>query len=441
MAFESLSDKLGTAFKNLSGKGELTEKNVEEVLVEIRKAMLESDVNYQVTTDFLKNVKEKMLGQKVIDSVDPSEMTVKIVYDELVELLGSEQAEIEYSAQGITTIMLVGLQGTGKTTSVGKIANVLKTKQDRNPMIIAADIIRPAAIEQLQTLGEAIGVEVFTLGTEVSAVETVKAGMKHAQENGYDTVFIDTAGRLHIDDELMNELKEIKDYVDPHEILLTVDAMTGQDIINVAKTFNELLSVTGLVVTKLDGDARGGAVLSVKSVTNVPVKFVGTGEKIEDLDIFYPDRMADRIMGMGDIVSLVEQAQEKMDMEAAEKSAERMMKGEFTLEDMLVQFDQINRMGPLGGLMKMIPGLNKMTKDIDTDEAEDAMAKSKAIIYSMTIEERQNPKIIRRSRINRIAEGSGTTQRDVTQLLKQYDKMKSQMRMMGRMFQGGNMPF
>lgn len=441
MAFESLSDKLGTAFKNLSGKGELTEKNVEEVLVEIRKAMLESDVNYQVTTDFLKNVKEKMLGQKVIDSVDPSEMTVKIVYDELVELLGSEQAEIEYNAHGITTIMLVGLQGTGKTTSVGKIANVLKTKQDRNPMIIAADIIRPAAIEQLQTLGEAIGVEVFTLGTEVSAVETVKQGMQHAKDQGYDTVFIDTAGRLHIDDALMNELKEIKDYVNPDEILLTVDAMTGQDIINVAKTFNELLSVTGLVVTKLDGDARGGAVLSVKSVTNVPVKFVGTGEKIEDLDIFYPDRMADRIMGMGDIVSLVEQAQEKMDMEAAEKSAERMMSGEFNLEDMLVQFDQINRMGPLGGLMKMIPGLNKMTKDIDTDEAEDAMAKSKAIIRSMTVEERQNPKLIRTSRINRIAEGSGTTRRDVTQLLKQYDKMKSQMRMMGRMFQGGNMPF
>lgn len=441
MAFESLSDKLSTAFKNLSGKGELTEKNVEEVLVEIRKAMLESDVNYRVTTDFLSNVKEKMLGQKVIESVDPSEMTVKIVYDELVELLGSEQAEIEYNNEGITTIMLVGLQGTGKTTSVGKIANVLKTKHSRKPMIIAADIIRPAAIEQLQTLGEAIDVEVFTLGTEVSAVETVKQGMAHAKENNYDTVFIDTAGRLHIDDELMNELKEIKDYVNPDEILLTVDAMTGQDIINVAERFNELLTVTGLVVTKLDGDARGGAVLSVKSVTNVPVKFVGTGEKLEDLDIFYPDRMADRIMGMGDIVSLVEQAQEKMDMEAAEKSAERMMSGEFTLEDMLVQFDQINRMGPLGGILKMIPGMNKLTQDIDTDEAEGAMGKSKAIIYSMTVEERQNPKIIRRSRINRIAEGSGTTPRDVTQLLKQYDKMKSQMRMMGRMFQNGNMPF
>lgn len=441
MAFESLGDKLSSVFKNLSGKGKLTEKNVEEVLVEIRKAMLESDVNYRVVTSFLANVKEKMLGTKVIESVNPSEMTVKIVYDELVDLLGSEQVSINYQDEGITTIMLVGLQGTGKTTSVGKIANVVKNKENRKPLIIAADIIRPAAIEQLQTLGEAIGVEVFTLGTEVSAVDAVKAGMAYAKDNNFDTVFIDTAGRLHIDDELMNELNDIKQLVNPNDILLTVDAMTGQDIINVAQSFNELLSITGLVVTKLDGDARGGAVLSVKSVTNVPVKFVGTGEKIEDLDIFYPDRMADRIMGMGDIVSLVEQAQEKMDMEAAEKSMERMMSGEFTLEDMLVQFDQINRMGPLGGIMKMIPGMNKMMKDVDTDQAEDAMSKSKAIIYSMTIEERQNPRIIRTSRINRIAEGSGTTRRDVNQLLKQYDKMKSQMRMMGRMFAGGKMPF
>ena len=441
MAFESLSDKLNTTFRNLSGQGKLTEKNMEDILVEIRKAMIESDVNYRVVNTFLKNVKEKMLGQKVIESVNPSEMTVKIVYDELKDLLGSETAEIEYAEDGITTIMLVGLQGTGKTTSVGKIANVLKNKQSRKPMIIAADIIRPAAIEQLQTLGEAIDVEVFTLGIEVSATETVRQGMEYAKANNYDTVFIDTAGRLHIDEDLMNELSDIKALVNPNEILLTVDAMTGQDIINVAQSFNDLLAISGLVVTKLDGDARGGAVLSVKSVTNVPVKFVGTGEKIEDLDIFYPDRMADRIMGMGDIVSLVEQAEEKMDMEAAEKSAERMMKGEFTLEDMLVQFDQINRMGPLGGLLKMVPGLNQMTKDFDTDEAEDAMKQSKAIIRSMTIEERQNPRIIRTSRINRIAKGSGTTKRDVNQLLKQYDKMKSQMRMVSRMFAGGKMPF
>ena len=441
MAFESLSEKLNTTFRNLTGKGKLTEKNMEDVLQDIRRAMLEADVNYQVVTTFLASVKEKMVGQKVIDAVDPAEMTVKIVYDELVELLGSEEAEIAYNSQGLTTIMLVGLQGTGKTTSVGKIANVLLKKQSRNPMIIAADVIRPAAIEQLKVLGDSIGVEVFSLGVDVSATETVNQGLAYAKEQGYDTVFIDTAGRLSIDEELMNELAVLKDLARPDEILLTVDAMTGQDIINVAKSFDELLNISGLVVTKLDGDARGGAVLSVKSVTNVPVKFVGDGEKIEDLDIFYPDRMADRIMGMGDIVSLVEKAEEKMDMEAAEASAQRMLEGEFTLDDMLVQFDQINRMGPLSGILKMIPGMGNLTKDLDTDVAEDAMKMNKAIIRSMTPEERNNPKIIRTSRMVRIAKGSGTTRRDVTNLIKQYEKMRSQMRMMGRMFKGGKMPF
>ena len=441
MAFESLSEKLNTTFRNLTGKGKLTEKNMEDVLQDIRRAMLEADVNYQVVTKFLASVKEKMVGQKVIEAVDPAEMTVKIVYDELVELLGSEEAEIAYNSQGLTTIMLVGLQGTGKTTSVGKIANVLLKKQSRNPMIIAADVIRPAAIEQLKVLGDSIGVEVFSLGVDVSATETVNQGLAYAKEQGYDTVFIDTAGRLSIDEELMNELAVLKDLARPDEILLTVDAMTGQDIINVAKSFDELLNISGLVVTKLDGDARGGAVLSVKSVTNVPVKFVGDGEKIEDLDIFYPDRMADRIMGMGDIVSLVEKAEEKMDMEAAETSAQRMLEGEFTLDDMLVQFDQINRMGPLSGILKMIPGMGNLTKDLDTDVAEDAMKMNKAIIRSMTPEERNNPKIIRTSRMVRIAKGSGTTRRDVTNLIKQYEKMRSQMRMMGRMFKGGKMPF
>ena len=441
MAFESLSEKLNTTFRNLTGKGKLTEKNMEDVLQDIRRAMLEADVNYQVVTKFLASVKEKMVGQKVIEAVDPAEMTVKIVYDELVELLGSEEAEIAYKPDGITTIMLVGLQGTGKTTSVGKIANVLKKKQSRNPMIIAADVIRPAAIEQLKVLGDSIDVEVFSLGVDVSATETVSQGLAYAKDNGYDTVFIDTAGRLSIDEELMNELAILKDLAKPDEILLTVDAMTGQDIINVAESFDKLLNISGLVVTKLDGDARGGAVLSVKSVTNVPVKFVGDGEKIEDLDIFYPDRMADRIMGMGDIVSLVEKAEEKMDMEAAEASAQRMLEGEFTLDDMLVQFDQINRMGPLSGILKMIPGMGNLTKDLDTDVAEDAMKMNKAIIRSMTPEERNNPKIIRTSRMVRIAKGSGTTRRDVTNLIKQYEKMRTQMRMMGRMFKGGKMPF
>lgn len=441
MAFERLSDRLSQTFKNLSGKGKLSEKNMEEVLQDIRRAMLEADVNYQVVTSFLANVKEKMIGQKVIESINPEEMTVKIVYDELVVLLGSEEAEINFSQDDITTIMLVGLQGTGKTTSVGKIANVLKKKQAKKSLIIAADVVRPAAIKQLQVLGEQVGVEVFSLGTKENAVTTVKKGLDYAKDNNFDTVFIDTAGRLHIDDELMFELEEIKRISQAQEILLTVDAMTGQDILSVAQSFDERLKITGLVVTKLDGDARGGAVLSAKSVTNVPVKFVGDGEKIDDLDIFYPKRMADRIMGMGDIVSLVEKAEEKMDVEAAEASAQRMMDGNFTLEDMLVQFDQINRMGPLSGLLKMIPGLNQMTKDLDSDVAEDAMKMNKAIIRSMTIEERQNPRIIRTSRINRIAKGSGTTNRDVKNLIKQYETMKKQMRMMGRMFKNGQMPF
>ena len=441
MAFESLSEKLNTTLRNLSGKGKLSEKNMEDILQDIRKAMLEADVNYKVVSNFLTSVKEKMLGQKVIEAVDPAEMTVKIVYDELVELLGSEQAEIDYNDEGLTSIMLVGLQGTGKTTSVAKIANVLKKKQSRKPMIIAADVIRPAAIDQLKVLGEEIGVEVFSLGSEEKATVTVEKGLEYAENNNYDTVFIDTAGRLSIDEELMQELEILKDIANPNEILLTVDAMTGQDIINVAQTFDDLLDISGLVVTKIDGDARGGAVLSVKAVTDVPVKFVGDGEKIEDLDIFYPDRMADRIMGMGDIVSLVEKAEEKMDVEAAEKSAKRMMEGQFTLDDMLVQFDQINKMGPLGGILKMIPGLNQMTKGLDTDKAEDSMKMNKAIIRSMTAEERENPKIIRTSRMMRIAKGSGTSRRDVKNLIKQYDKMKGQMRMMGRMFKGGNMPF
>lgn len=433
MPFESLSDRLSEAFKKISGKGTLTEKNMDIVLQDIRKALLEADVNFRVVKQFLENIKEKALGENVIKSVDPAQMVVKIVHDEIVALLGTSEAEINYKANGITTIMMVGLQGTGKTTSVAKIANVIRKKQNRKPFIIAADIIRPAAIEQLQTLGKEIDVEVFTLGTSKPAVEAVREGMKVAKEKGYDTVLIDTAGRLHIDEELMNELSQIKELVEPDEILLTVDAMTGQDIINVAATFHQQLNVTGLVVTKLDGDARGGAVLSVRSVTDVPVKFVGQGEKIEDLDIFYPERMADRILGMGDIVSFVEQAQDKMDMEATEKSAQRMMEGQFTLDDMLLQMEQVNKLGPLKSVMNMIPGLNKLTKDIDGDLAEKEMSKKKAIILSMTKEERENPSIIRASRKSRIANGSGVSTQEVGRLISDYDKMKEQMRYLSRM--------
>ncbi|MCI5772974.1 MAG: signal recognition particle protein, partial [Erysipelotrichaceae bacterium] len=365
MAFDSLSERLNKALRNISGKGKLTDDNMEAMLKEIRLALLEADVNYRVVKNFLETVKEKSKGEEVIKSVDPGQMVVKIVHDEIIELLGSNEATLNFAPQGMTTMMLVGLQGTGKTTSIAKIANLLKNKQGRKPLLVAADVIRPAAIEQLQTLGNSIGVEVFSKGVETSATQTVSLAMEYASAQGYDTVLIDTAGRLHIDEALMQELQEIKTLVQPQEILLTVDAMTGQDIVTVAKSFNESLAVTGLVVTKFDGDSRGGGVLSVKAITNVPIKFVGQGEKIEDMDIFYPERMADRILGMGDIVSLVEKAQEKMDLEASEKTAQRLMEGKFTLEDMLVQFEQVSKLGPLSGIMKMIPGFSQYSNMIN----------------------------------------------------------------------------
>ena len=311
MAFENLSERLGKAFKNITGKGKLTEKNMNDMLREVRMSLLEADVNYGVVKDFISRIKEKAMGQEVLTSLNPGQMVVKIVHDEIVALLGTEDAPVNYKKSGITTIMMVGLQGTGKTTASAKIANLMKKKQGRNPLLVACDVIRPAAIDQLKTLGESIGVEVFSLGVETKALETAKQAMVYAKENGYDTVLFDTAGRLHIDDELMQELSDIKTYVQPDDILLTVDAMTGQDIVNVASSFHEQLEVSGLVLTKLDGDSRGGGILSVRAITNVPVKFVGLGEKIEDLDVFHPDRMADRILGMGDIMSLVEKRKKK----------------------------------------------------------------------------------------------------------------------------------
>lgn len=439
MAFDSLSERLNGALRNISGKGKLTDKNMEDMLKEIRLALLEADVNYKVVKDFLVRVKEKSLGEEVIKSVDPGQMVVKIVHDEIVELLGSNEAKLNFKDSGISVIMLVGLQGTGKTTSIAKIANIAKNKLNRNAMLIAADVIRPAAIEQLQTLGKAIDVEVFSQGVETSALDTVKNGLAYAKQKGYDTVFIDTAGRLHIDEALMQELKDIEAYAMPDEILLTVDAMTGQDIVTVAKSFNESLNITGLVVTKFDGDSRGGGVLSVKAITNVPIKFVGQGEKIEDMDIFYPDRMADRILGMGDIVSLVEKAQEKMDLEASEKAAKRMMEGQFTLEDMLVQFEQIQKMGPLSGIMKMIPGINQYANMISDEDSEKQMKHTKAIIQSMTPYERSHPETLRSSMKRRIANGSGTTVNDVNKLLNQFDKMKTMMNAMASLNKKGKM--
>ncbi|MCF0107317.1 MAG: signal recognition particle protein, partial [Holdemanella sp.] len=407
MAFESLQERLSKAFKNISGKGKLTESNMTEMLKEVRMSLLEADVNYTVVKNFIESVREKALGQEVMESLNPGQMVVKIVRDELQELLGQEDARINFSKTGMTTVMMVGLQGTGKTTAAAKIARYCKKTLSKRVLLVACDIVRPAAIEQLQTLGKSIDVEVFTLGPEVSAVKTAREALKYAKDRQKELVIFDTAGRLHIDEALMNELSEMKEIVHPNDILLTVDAMTGQDIVTVAKEFNDKLSITGLVVTKMDGDARGGGLLSVRSITNVPVLFVSNGEKVEDLEAFHPDRMANRILGMGDVVTLVEQAEEKLDKKAVEETAKRMSKGVFTFDDLLSQYDQLEKMGSMQGIMKMIPGLNKMAGKVDDEQMNQQMRRNRAIIQSMTPKERENPSILKASRKNRIAKGAG----------------------------------
>ena len=439
MAFDSLSDRLNKALRNVAGKGTLTDNNMEDMLKEVRLALLEADVNYRIVKEFLDEIRTKSRGEEVLQSVEPGQQLVKIVHDQIIELLGTEEAGLNFVEDGITKIMLVGLQGTGKTTSVAKIARICKEKFNKKVLLIAADVIRPAAIDQLQTLGKEIDTEVFTLGTETPAVETVRQGMEYAEKNGFDTVFIDTAGRLHIDEALMNELKEINELVHPNDILLTVDAMTGQDIVNVAQAFKDALPLTGLVVTKFDGDSRGGGVLSVKKITGVPIKFVGEGEKIEDMDIFHPDRMADRILGMGDVVTLVEKAQEKLDLEEANKMAERMLAGQFTMDDMLKQFEQIQKLGPLGGIMKMIPGMNQYAGMLDEAKASDSMRHMKAIIQSMTIEERAHPEKMRGTMKKRVARGSGRSVDEVNKLINQFGKMKKLMDSMGNMQRNGSL--
>ena len=439
MAFDSLSERLNKTMRDIAGKGKLTDANMEDMLKEVRLALLEADVNYRIVKKFLEDIREKARGEDVLSSVEPGQMLVKIVHDQIVELLGTDEAGLNFKEEGMTVIMLVGLQGTGKTTSAAKIAKICKDKFSRNPIMIAADVIRPAAIEQRQTRGKEIDTEVFTLGPSKPALQAVKEGMDYAAANGFDTVLIDTAGRLHIDEELMDELKKINEMVHPDEILLTVDAMTGQDIVNVAQAFNEALPLTGLVVTKFDGDSRGGGVLSVKKITGVPVKFVGEGEKIEDMGLFYPDRMADRILGMGDIVSLVERAQEKMDLKESEAIAERMMNGKFTMDDMLKQFEQIQKLGPLGGIMKMIPGMNQYAGLLDETQAADAMKHTKAMIQSMTPAERAEPQKIRSTMKKRIAKGSGMTVNDVNKLINQFMKMKKAMDQMGAMSRNGSL--
>ncbi len=437
MGFDSLQEKLTKSLRNLQGKGKLTEKNMESTLQEIRAALLEADVNYNVVKNFLVNVKEASLGQDVLNAVDPGQLLVKIVHDEIVKLLGSDDNSISFKTSGLTKIMVVGLQGTGKTTHVAKIAKLLKNKQSRKPLIIAGDNIRLAAVEQLKTLGNEIGVEVYAEDISHSALDIVKNGVKYAQSKGYDTVLIDTAGRLHIDEVLMNELKDIKEAVSPDEILLTVDALTGQDIVNVAKSFHELLNVTGLIVTKFDGDSKGGGVLSVKTITGVPIKFTGACEKVDDLEIFYPDRLAQRILGMGDVVSFVEKAQEQMDMKEAEKSAERFMSGKFTMDDLLKQIEATQKMGPLASIMKMLPGMGEAAKALEGTDADNQLKKVKAIIQSMTLEEREDPSIIRNSHKRRIALGSGTNVNDINKLINQYDRMKKLMKQMSSIKGGG----
>lgn len=436
MAFESLSERLNRALKNITGQGKLTEKNMNDMLREVRLSLLEADVNYRVVQEFVENIRQKAMGQEVLDSLNPGQMVVKIVHDEIQELLGEEDARIHFKKNGITTIMMVGLQGTGKTTASAKIARFCKQKLSKRVLLVACDVVRPAAIEQLQTLGKSIDVDVFTLGPEVGAVETARQAMEYAKQRQKDVVIFDTAGRLHVDEELMNELSEMKALLDPDEILLTVDAMTGQDIITVAEEFNNRLQITGLVVTKMDGDARGGGLLSVRSITSVPVLFVSSGEKVEDLEEFHPDRMADRILGMGDIMTLVEQAQDKMDMNLQQKTADRMMAGIFTFNDMLDQYRQMSKMGSMQKMLNMVPGLNKMVKNFDDDKATADMKKNEAIILSMTPYERENPKVLKASRKSRIAKGAGVKVVDVNRLCNQLEQMQTLTKMMS----GGSLP-
>ena len=419
---DSLQEKLTKTLRNIQGKGKLSERNMEETLEEIRVALLESDVNYGVVKSFLETVRLESIGKDVLNSVEPGQLLVKIVHDELIKLLGDNDNSINFNKDGLTTIMVVGLQGTGKTTQVGKIANLFK-KQGKKVLLLAADIIRPAAIDQLKTLGNSIEVETYSEGTVVPVITQVRNGIAYAKANSFDVCLIDTAGRLQIDEQLMKELADIKALTNPQEILLTVDALTGQDIVNVASAFNELLQVTGLIVTKFDGDSKGGSVLSVKAVTGVPVKFTGVGEKINDLEEFHPDRLAQRILGMGDVVTLVEKAQEEMDLKKAEETAARLMAGKFSMNDLLNSIEQSTKLGPLSSLMRMMPGMSDLAVNVNDEDANKELKKIRAIIYSMTPQERENPSIMRSSHKRRIAAGSGTSINDVNKLMNQYEKM------------------
>lgn len=426
--FDNLSDKLERALKNLKGQGKITEINVAETLKEVRKALLDADVNYKVAKSFTDTVKEKALGQNVLTAVSPSQLLVKITHDELTKLMGGQMEEI-YLGGNPTIILMSGLQGSGKTTFTGKLANFLKTKKGKKPLLVACDVYRPAAIDQLHVLGEQIGVDVFSNKEEKNPIKIAEAAIKQAKENGNSIVLIDTAGRLAVDEQMMTEIADLKAAIKPNEILFVVDSMTGQDAVNTAKAFNDRLDFDGVVLTKLDGDTRGGAALSIKSVVNKPIKFIGTGEKMEALDIFYPERMADRILGMGDVVSLVERAQEQFNEEEARKLSKKIAKNQFDFNDFLGQLQQIKKMGNIKDLVGMIPGVGKAMKDAEIND--DAFKGIEAIIGSMTPKERSQPEIINGSRRQRIAKGSGQTIQEVNKLLKQFEDTRKMMRMMG----------
>ena len=426
--FENLSDKLDRAFKVLKGQGQITEVNVAETTKEIRRALLDADVNYKTAKTFSDSVKEKAIGQDVLTSVSPGQLFTKITHDELSKLMGGEQVEINLSGNP-SVILIAGLQGSGKTTFSGKLAHLLVTKRKKNPLLAACDVYRPAAIDQLHVLGEQIGVEVYSDKENKDPVSIAQAAIAHAKAKGYDTVIIDTAGRLAVDDQMMAEIAAVKKAITPSETLFVVDSMTGQDAVNTAKAFNEKINFDGVVLTKLDGDTRGGAALSIRSVVDKPIKFVGTGEKMEALDLFYPTRMADRILGMGDVVSLVERAQEQYDEEKARRLQKRIAKNQFDFNDFLDQINQIKKMGNMKDLVGMIPGVGKTIKDVDIDD--DAFKGIEAMIYSMTPEERSNPKIINGTRRKRIADGSGNTIQELNKLLKQFEQTSKMMKMMG----------
>ncbi|PLR69724.1 MULTISPECIES: signal recognition particle protein [Bacillaceae] len=444
MAFEGLADRLQNTIAKIRGKGKVSESDVKEMMREVRLALLEADVNFKVVKDFVKKVSERAVGQEVMSSLTPGQQVIKVVKEELTALMGGEQSKIAVANRPPTVIMMVGLQGAGKTTTSGKLANLLRKKHNRSPLLVAADIYRPAAIKQLETLGKQLNMPVFSLGDQVSPVEIAKQAIEHAKQEHLDYVLIDTAGRLHIDETLMDELQQVKELSKPDEIFLVVDSMTGQDAVNVAQSFNDQLGLTGVVLTKLDGDTRGGAALSIRAVTQTPIKFVGLGEKLDAIEAFHPERMASRILGMGDVLTLIEKAQANVDADKAKELEQKMRTASFTFDDFLEQLGQVRNMGPLDELLGMIPGASKMKglKNAQVDEKQ--IGSVEAIIRSMTKEEKQHPEIINSGRRKRIAKGSGTTVPEVNRLLKQFEDMKKMMKQMTSMSKGkkkGGMKF